>query len=88
VSEFVKRKLAEQNRKPGGKKKKGAAAAAAATVAAPVSSGVSAAGVGLINTGEIAGVWLYGGLETCYVSSLYLGWFIIVPGLRLLRVQQ
>uniref|UniRef100_A0A383W0N6 GYF domain-containing protein n=1 Tax=Tetradesmus obliquus TaxID=3088 RepID=A0A383W0N6_TETOB len=50
VSEFVKRKLAEQNRKPGGKKKKGAAAAAAVPAAAAASSGVSAAGVGMINT--------------------------------------
>jgi hypothetical protein len=50
VSEFVKRKLAEQNRKPGGKKKKGAAAAAA-PAAAPVASGVSAASVGLMSSG-------------------------------------
>jgi hypothetical protein len=49
VSEFVKRKLAEQNRKPGGKKKKGAAAAPAL---APVPSGVSAASVGLMSSGE------------------------------------
>jgi hypothetical protein len=59
VSEFVKRKLAEQNRKPGGKKKKGgtaAAAAAAVPAAVPASSGVSAAGVGMINTGEALGI--------------------------------
>jgi hypothetical protein len=51
VSEFVKRKLAEQNRKPGGKKKKGSAAAAV-PAAAPVASGVSAASVGLMSSGE------------------------------------
>jgi hypothetical protein len=51
VSEFVKRKLAEKNRKPGGKKKKGAAAAAVA--AAPQPSGVSAAAVGLVHAGRL-----------------------------------
>jgi hypothetical protein len=52
VAEFVKRKLAEKNRKPGGKKKKGAAAAAAAAaVMAPQPSGVSAAAVGLVQAG-------------------------------------
>ena len=51
VAEFVKRKLAEKNRKPGGKKKKGAAAAAAAAAAVPQSSGVSAAAVGLVSAG-------------------------------------
>jgi len=58
VAEFVKRKLAERNRKPGGKKKKGAAAAAtaaAAVPAAPQTSGVSAAAVGMVHAGEGGG---------------------------------
>jgi hypothetical protein len=54
VKEFVQRKVAEQNRKPGGKKKKkvGAADGAPAAGGAAASSGgsgVSAAAMGLVN---------------------------------------
>ncbi|KAF8061160.1 VAMP713 [Scenedesmus sp. PABB004] len=60
VSEFVKRKVAEQSRKPGGGKKKrggggGGAAAAPAPAAQP--AGVSAAAVGLVNAGPGAEAW-------------------------------
>lgn len=59
MAEFVKRKLAEKNRKPSGKKKKGgAAAAAAAGAGATAPSGVSAAAVGLVHAGEVAGLGL------------------------------
>lgn len=56
VSEFVKRKVAEQSRKPGSssRKKRGTAAAAAAATPAPVAPAapaVSAAAVGLVNAG-------------------------------------
>lgn len=59
VSEFVKRKVAEQNRKPGGKKKKGgnAAAAAAAAPAAAAAGGVTAAAVGLVHAGAANETW-------------------------------
>jgi hypothetical protein len=65
VAEFVKRKLAEKNRKPGGKKKKGAAAAAAAAAAAGggaavAQPGVSAAAVGMVNAGACRAVCVWG----------------------------
>jgi Na+-transporting methylmalonyl-CoA/oxaloacetate decarboxylase gamma subunit len=61
VSEFVKRKVAEQNRKPGGKKKKGGAAAAAATAGAAgmatlaaAAGGVTMGGVGLVSATNVS----------------------------------
>lgn len=87
VAEFVKRKLAEKNRKPSGKKKKGAAAAAAgaggAGAAAPI--GVNAAAVGLVNAGEVvAGLW--GFAASAGVSGgggVVTPWFMKPSALRL-----
>jgi hypothetical protein len=50
VSEFLKRKVQELNRKSGGKKKKGGAAPAA-SLPTQQPTGINAAAVGLVNAG-------------------------------------
>jgi len=52
VSEFLKRKVQELNRKSGGKKKKGGAAPAASLPTQQPSGGISAAAMGLVSAAE------------------------------------